>query len=141
MGGIPSEFKEWSKLAKERSSWRKAMYPNAESLPSRQHLSANRKFHHPLACISPTIRGIRRAILKLQPHLHSIFSLGGLLLLYYITTTQPRNKQKSTNTTIPLNIRNRRQKQKQLLAIESKCTLAAAILSRLCLSFSFAHIT
>ena len=35
--GIPSEFKEWSKLAQERSNWRKAIYAKAEFPPSRQH--------------------------------------------------------------------------------------------------------
>ena len=63
-GRIPSEFKEWSKLAQERSNWRKAMYPNAESLPSRQHLSANRKFYHPLACISHITRASRREMFR-----------------------------------------------------------------------------
>ena len=88
--GIPSEFKEWSKLAQERSNWRKAIYAKAEFPPSRQHWSANRNFYHPLACISHTIRAIRRAILKLQPHLHSNFFTGGVIivLLYQHNTSQ-----------------------------------------------------
>ena len=35
--GTPSEFKEWSKLAQERSNLLKAIYAKAEFLPSRQH--------------------------------------------------------------------------------------------------------
>jgi len=35
--GISSEFKEWSKLAQERSDWRKLIYVKAEFPPSHGH--------------------------------------------------------------------------------------------------------
>ena len=50
-----TEFKEWSKLAQERSNWRKSTYAKAESPPSCLHWSANSSFHHPLEYTSQPI--------------------------------------------------------------------------------------
>jgi len=59
----------------------------------------------------------------------------------YIISTQhiPETNRIPPTQQSFLNIRNRRQKQ-LLAATESKFSLAAALLFRLCLTFSFAHI-
>ena len=55
-----------------------------------------------------------------RTYTNSVHETRWLLLLYYITTTQPRNKEKSTNTTIPLKYSQQKAKAKAIISCHWK---------------------